>query len=87
MSIAASNATSDFYYICELCSSVFVKKEKLIIIGNFDMMLNLWTAVPSIANNNTIRRNCYKGPARNSARLIDLKYGKVIDAPPQILLH
>jgi hypothetical protein len=65
----------------------------LIIIDNFDnfdMMLNLWTAVPSIANINTIRRNCYKGPARNPASLIDLKYGKVIDAPyapQQILPH
>jgi hypothetical protein len=87
MSTAASNATSDFYYICELCSSVFVRKEKLIINGNFDMMINLWTAVPSTANNNTIKRNCYKGPTRNWARLIDLKDGKVIDAPPQIFLH
>jgi superfamily I DNA and/or RNA helicase len=55
-------------------------KEKLIILGNFDMMLNGWTS------SSTSNRYCYKSPARNLARLIDSKYGKVIDVP-QILLH
>jgi hypothetical protein len=49
------------------------------------MMLDGWTAAPTISNNH--RRNGYKSPVRNLARLIDLKYGKVIDAPPQILTH
>ena len=53
-------------------------KEKLIILGNFDMMLNGWTS-------STSNRYCYKSPARNLARLIDSKYGKVIDMP-QILI-
>src|SRR4030095_5831253 len=51
-------------------------KEKLIILGNFDMMLNGWTAAPMI------RRNGHKSPARSLARLVDSKYGKVVDAPP-----
>jgi superfamily I DNA and/or RNA helicase len=51
-------------------------KEKLIILGNFDMMINGWTAASSVSHR--------KSPARNLARLIDSKYGKVIDAP-QIL--
>ena len=53
-------------------------KEKLIILGNFDMMLNGWTSSSA--------RFRYKSPARNLARLIDSKYGRVIDVP-QILLH
>jgi superfamily I DNA and/or RNA helicase len=48
-------------------------KEKLIIIGNFNMMLNGWTIASSM--------NHRKSPARNLARLIDSKYGNVVDAP------
>jgi hypothetical protein len=48
-------------------------KEKLIIIGNFDMMLNGWTNASSM--------NHRKSPARMLARLVDLKYGKVIESP------
>ena len=55
-------------------------KEKLIILGNFDMMLHGWTSSP-ISNS-----FCYKSPARNLARLIASKYGRVIDGP-QILIH
>jgi len=51
-------------------------KEKLIILGNFDMMLNGWAGSAS-ANG----RHYYKSPARNLARLIDSKYGRVVDAP------
>jgi hypothetical protein len=50
-------------------------KEKLIILGNFDMMLNGWSASPM---------NCRRGqksPARNLARLVESKYGNVIDSP------
>ena len=50
-------------------------KEKLIILGNFDMMINGWSGVSSSG------RHCNKSPARKLARLIDLKYGKVIEAP------
>jgi hypothetical protein len=53
--------------------------EKLIIIGNFDMMLNGWISLPDQIS------YCQKSPGRSLARLIDNKYGKVIDAP-QILL-
>jgi AAA domain len=48
-------------------------KEKLIILGNFDMMLNGWTTASSL--------NHRKSPARNLARLVDMKYGKITDAP------
>jgi superfamily I DNA and/or RNA helicase len=48
-------------------------KEKLIILGNFDMMLNGWTTVPSL--------NHRKSPARSLARLVESKYGKIIDVP------
>lgn len=48
-------------------------KEKLIILGNFDMMLNSWTAASSLSHR--------KSPARNLARLVESKYGKIIDAP------
>jgi len=50
-------------------------KEKLIILGNFDMVLNGWSASPM-----NFRRG-QKSPARNLARLVDSKYGKVVDAP------
>jgi len=30
-STSASRATSDFYYICELCSSVFESEKELVI--------------------------------------------------------
>jgi hypothetical protein len=46
-------------------------KEKLIVLGNFDMMLNGWT---------TSYIGHGKSPARNLARLIDLKYGKLVEA-------
>ena len=45
-------------------------KEKLIIFGNFDMMLNGWTAASKYK----------KSPVRSLARLVDSKYGKVVDA-------
>jgi superfamily I DNA and/or RNA helicase len=48
-------------------------KEKLIILGNFDMMLNGWTTSSSL--------NHRKSPARNLARLVETEYGKIIDAP------
>jgi superfamily I DNA and/or RNA helicase len=48
-------------------------KEKLIILGNFDMMLNGWTTTSSI--------NHRKSPSRNLARSVDSKYGKIIDTP------
>jgi hypothetical protein len=51
-------------------------KEKLIILGNFNMMLNGWSSSPM-----NFRRG-QKSPARNLARLVDSKYGKVVDAPP-----
>jgi hypothetical protein len=51
-------------------------KEKLIILGNFDMMLNGWSAV-SLTNHGYR----HKSPARELARLVESKYGKVVDAP------
>jgi hypothetical protein len=44
-------------------------KEKLIILGNFDMMLNGWTAASSVSHR--------KSPVRNLAHLIESKYGKI----------
>ena len=48
-------------------------KEKLIILGNFNMMINGWTAASAV--------NHRKSPARNLAQLIESKYGKIIDIP------
>ena len=48
-------------------------KEKLIILGNFEMMLNGWTTASSL--------NHRKSPARNLAHLVESKYGKIIDVP------
>jgi energy-coupling factor transporter ATP-binding protein EcfA2 len=59
----------------DLNVSISRSKEKLIIVGNFDMMLYGWTSLP----NQT--KHGYKSPARILARLVDTKYGKVIDAP------
>ncbi|HZA06959.1 MAG TPA: AAA domain-containing protein, partial [Nitrososphaeraceae archaeon] len=64
----------------DLNVSISRSKEKLIIIGNFEMMLYGWTSLP----NQT--KHGYKSPARNLARLVDTKYGKVVDAP-KILIH
>jgi superfamily I DNA and/or RNA helicase len=52
-------------------------KEKLIILGNFDMMINGWTSASSLRHR--------KSPARNLAHLVESKYGKIIDAPK--ILH
>jgi superfamily I DNA and/or RNA helicase len=49
-------------------------REKLIILGNHDMMLNGWSR-PSEGSNYE-----YKSPARRLAKLIDSKYGKLIDS-------
>ena len=51
-------------------------KEKLIILGNFEMMLNGWSGIASSSG-----RHYQKSAARDLARLIDLKYGRVVDAP------
>ena len=51
-------------------------KEKLIVFGNFDMMLNGWTAAP-----NESLKYGFKSPSRNLARLIDQRYGKVVNVP------
>jgi superfamily I DNA and/or RNA helicase len=53
-------------------------KEKLIIVGNFDTMLNGWSSLS--------RQRGIKSSARRLAQLIDSRYGKVIDAP-KILVH
>jgi hypothetical protein len=52
-------------------------REKLIILGNFNMMLNGWSALPSSSG----LMYGFKSLSRNLARLVDQKYGKVIDAP------
>jgi len=53
-------------------------KEKLIILGNFEMMLNGWTF------SSTESRRGNKSPTRELAYLVDHKYGKVVN-PPEIL--
>jgi superfamily I DNA and/or RNA helicase len=52
-------------------------REKLIICGNFDTMLNGWSILPS---SNGFKYG-FKSPSRNLARLVDKRYGKVIDSP------
>ena len=52
-------------------------KEKLIILGNFNMMLNGWTSSSA--------RYRYKSPVRSLARLVDSRYGKVIEAPRSLV--
>jgi hypothetical protein len=52
-------------------------REKLIIMGNFNMMLNGWSALPSSSG----LMYGFRSLSRNLARLVDQKYGKVIDAP------
>lgn len=52
-------------------------KEKLIIVGNHDTMLNGWSRLASNSNS----KYGYKSPSRRLAQLIDSKYGKVIDVP------
>jgi energy-coupling factor transporter ATP-binding protein EcfA2 len=52
-------------------------KQKLIILGNFDMMLNGWSCAASLTNHGYH----HKSPARDLARLVGSKYGKVVDAP------
>ena len=55
-------------------------KEKLIILGNFEMMLNGWSGSAHSSG-----RHYHKSPARKLARLIDLKYGRVVEAPQTII--
>jgi len=59
---------------------VFVYLHKRARCTRNNMMLNGWTSSPIYT------KHCYKSPARTLARLIDSKYGRVID-PPQILVH
>jgi len=54
-------------------------KYKLIMLGNFDMLQNGWMWAP------TISRYGRKSPGRTLGRLIEQKYGEIIQAP-QILL-
>lgn len=53
-------------------------REKLIILGSLDMMLNGWTNASSVGHR--------KSPARNRARLVESKYGKIIDTPEIIAI-
>jgi DNA replication protein DnaC len=55
-------------------------KEKLIILGNFEMMLNGWSGIASSGG-----RHYHKSAAGDLARLIDSKYGRVVDAPHMIV--
>ena len=55
-------------------------KEKLIILGSFEMMLNGWNGIASSSG-----RDHHKSAARDLARLIDLKYGRVVNAPRTIV--
>lgn len=56
-------------------------KEKLIVLGNFDMMSNGWSGGGASAG---CKYRCTSS-ARKLARLIDLKYGRVVDAPQMII--
>jgi hypothetical protein len=49
-------------------------KEKSIILANFEMMLNGWTTASSL--------NHRKSPAR----LVESKYGRIIDTPKIIAI-
>jgi hypothetical protein len=54
-------------------------REKLIIMGNFNTILNGWSGSYSRSSGGLV---CgFKSQSRNLARLVDQKYGKVIDAP------
>jgi AAA domain len=55
-------------------------KEKLIILGSLEMMLNGWNGIESSSG-----RHHHKSAARDLARLIDLKYGRVVNAPHTIV--
>ena len=44
-------------------------------VGNFDTMLYGWTSLPNQM------KHGYKSASRSLAQLVDVKYGKVIDAP------
>jgi hypothetical protein len=50
----------------------------MIILVNFDTMLNGYSAV--LSSDNGLRYG-YKIPSRVMARLVSQKYGKVIDVP------
>lgn len=53
------------------------------VFGNFDTMLNGFSAVPSSDNG---LRYGHRSPSRVLARLVVQKYGKVIDVP-QVLFR
>jgi superfamily I DNA and/or RNA helicase len=54
----------------DLNVSISRAKQKLIIIGSFDMMIDGYSSYTKV------------NYARNLAKLIQSKYGKVIEAPP-----
>jgi hypothetical protein len=56
-------------------------REKLIIMGNFNTMLNGWSGSYSRSSSGGGLIYGFKSQSRNLARLVDQKYGKVIDAP------
>jgi hypothetical protein len=62
----------------DLNVAVSRSKEKLIILGNFDMMLNGWSGYSQYRN------YMRKSNSRALAQLVYSKYGRVIDAPPII---
>lgn len=55
-------------------------REKLIILGSHDMMLN------GLSRLNTNPRHAFQSPARKLAKLIQTKYGNLIDVPKQLLV-
>jgi hypothetical protein len=57
-------------------------REKLIVLGNYATMLNGWSRIASSNSNSKYGHGYgYKSPSRKLAKLIDSKYGKVIDVP------
>lgn len=50
-------------------------KEKLIILGNFEMMSNGWSSMP------TMRRGARQSPIRKLTSLVEKKYGRIVEVP------
>lgn len=50
-------------------------KEKLIILGNFELMSNGWSSMP------TLRRGARQSQARRLTELVEKKYGRIVEIP------
>lgn len=81
--VALARNNSEFYMgkegdLPELNVAISRAKEKLIIVGNIEMLRNGLATLP------TATRSAWRSPSRELGWLLDHRYGRVVDAPLEV---